>query len=481
MSLLDRAETKRRETLSKLDATEQSEKGQFFTPHEAAKIIAALPKITNPNHLKILDPGAGSGILTAAIVQRIRTESPSTTIDLTAVEMDPILHNDLTDTLNDIKSLGNIKTTLVKQDFITWALATDQRFDLVIQNPPYKKLSTSSETQTILRTNGIVVPNIYAAFLTLGLKLLTDKGQQVSITPRSWMNGTYYSAFRRDFLNKAGIDAIHTFESRSKVFGDTGVLQEAIIVSATRGETPTKVQIHTSHDHREATSTRQVPYADVVTEDFIHVPATEHDAAAVKWMQRVPSSLQELGLTVSTGRLVDFRSRDLLFFNKEATSLPLISPSNVKSGKVVHPIEGGKKPQWFNASPEVAAKVLLPAGTYVVIKRFSSKEENRRIVAAVWSSTGEVVFDNKLNYIHHNGQGLEPATARGLANYLNSTQVDDYFRVFSGHTQVNATDLRQMAFPTLKQLHTLSTVESVSQHEINTAVDAIFNKGEIAA
>jgi adenine-specific DNA-methyltransferase len=40
--------------------------------------------------------------------------------------------------------------------------------------------------------------------------------------------------------------------------------------------------------------------------------------------------------------------------------------------------------------------------------------------------------------------------------YLNSQEVDDYFRVFSGHTQVNATDLRRLRYPTIEQLKSMS-------------------------
>lgn len=35
----------------------------------------------------------------------------------------------------------------------------------------------------------------------------------------------------------------------------------------------------------------------------------------------------------------------------------------------------------------------------------------------------------------------------GLVVYLNSTAVDEWFRRFNGHTQVNATDLRRMRYP----------------------------------
>jgi adenine-specific DNA-methyltransferase len=45
------------------------------------------------------------------------------------------------------------------------------------------------------------------------------------------------------------------------------------------------------------------------------------------------------------------------------------------------------------------------------------------------------------------GHGLDRKLATGLFAYLNSTMVDHYFRRFSGHTQVNATDLRKLNYP----------------------------------
>ena len=47
---------------------------------------------------------------------------------------------------------------------------------------------------------------------------------------------------------------------------------------------------------------------------------------------------------------------------------------------------------------------------------------------------------------------LNLTLARGLAAYLNSSLVDEFFRLFNGHTQVNATDLRNLKYPTIDQL-----------------------------
>ena len=39
--------------------------------------------------------------------------------------------------------------------------------------------------------------------------------------------------------------------------------------------------------------------------------------------------------------------------------------------------------------------------------------------------------------------------------WLNSTYIDEKFRLFSGHTQVNATDLRNIPYPNIKKLEEL--------------------------
>ena len=81
-------------------------------------------------------------------------------------------------------------------------------------------------------------------------------------------------------------------------------------------------------------------------------------------------------------------------------------------------------------------------------------------------------------------RGLERDIAVGLLYWLNSTLVDKYFRVFSGHTQVNATDLRSIKFPTLKQLAILGKgkkTELPSQDQIDLAVSKLLqNKTAVA-
>lgn len=463
MDVVQRAAERRNATLAGLDATGQAQKGQFFTPLPIAQLMAAMPVLPRTGTFRIVDPGAGSGMLTAAIMARIAQEAPELCVSIVAVEEDPALIDPLRATLRDCETLG-AETQVITDDYVSWATASDRTFDLVIQNPPYHKIGAKSAPSVALRRVGIAAPNMYAAFMALGAKQLAPQGQQVSITPRSWMNGTYFDRFREYMFRHVSLRTIHTFESRSKVFGDMNVLQESIIVHSTASLPPKQVRVQSSRDQAEPAVIREVPYQQVVAPDVVFVPATARDVAAIEWMSGALFSLADLGLAVSTGRVVDFRCRDWLVNEPVRDSYPMVYPANLTAQAVSHPRPDLGKPQWLTAPKATREKLLVPAGTYVLVKRFSAKEEKRRLVATIWEDRRAPAFDNKLNYLHAQGQGLDPDVARGLAAWLNSSIVDDYFRVFSGHTQVNATDLRRMKFPSVEQLVSLgSTTGDIDQ------------------
>ncbi|MGZ3954475.1 MAG: hypothetical protein ACXVLT_07695, partial [Flavisolibacter sp.] len=126
---------------------------------------------------------------------------------------------------------------------------------------------------------------------------------------------------------------------------------------------------------------------------------------------------------------------------------------------------------------EESAKWLVPNGYYTITKRFSSKEENQRIVARVLNPQGNlpgvdlVGIENHLNYFHLNKQPLDRLIAYGLAAYLNAAVVDNHFRIFSGHTQVNATDLKQMKYPSLGVLQQLGEWAILQNNFVPNEID----------
>lgn len=484
VDLLGVAEEARRAALGDLDVRTQADLGQFFTPAAAARLIASMARLPGDGTLRILDPGAGSGVLSAALIGRIVDERPDVSIELVAIERDPVVVPHLKTTLAACEQVGagRVKTRVVEADFILDStglgapLALDSQFDLVIENPPYGKLGVASVHRRALRAVGVDTPNLYAAFLALSVIALRPGGQVVAITPRSFFNGPYFGAFRTYLLDALGLDRIHVFDSRSTVFADTGVLQENVIFSGTRGENPTAVELSVSHDHTDAVSSRVVPYEEVVFPDdpnrFIRLATGDEDAEVAELVLSQPCSLNDLGIQVSTGRVVDFRSRHALSTIGLPGAVPLIYPGNLRDGGVEWP-RVIRKAQWFQPADEKDHGMVMPEGWYAVVKRFSSKEERRRIVSSVWSPVvhpGEVAFENHLNVFHAHGKGLEQDLATGLTVWLNSSVIDKFFRTFSGHTQVNATDLRTLRFPTLEDLRELGRTRAVSQDDVDTRV-----------
>ena len=123
--------------------------------------------------------------------------------------------------------------------------------------------------------------------------------------------------------------------------------------------------------------------------------------------------------------------------------------NHVLAMRVTFPIET-RKPQYISTSASENS-LLLPNRNYVLLRRFSAKEEARRLVAAPWLKTtvpGSLLgIENHLNYIYSMRDEMNEDEAFGLAALLNSELLDTYFRVSSGNTQVSATELRAMPLP----------------------------------
>lgn len=475
MDFVGKSELIRREVLATLNSEEQTQLAQYFTPIEVANIMASMVDLPKSPKIKILDPGAGTGILSAALISRLKASIPDLEIELVVVEKSEALIKPLNETMKLLERELGVQTRIENFDFIEWSLVSQEEFDFIILNPPYKKLSSVSQTQSQLRKAGIVVPNIYAAFLEIGASLLARGGQQISITPRSWMNGTYYEKFRKKLVSNYRISKIHTFESRSNVFGESDVLQESVILSICNDSRQSPVTIYESTDQFEKPSKTIADYHDVVSKDFIFVPTGDASIELLRAIGKLKLNLADLGLSVSTGKVVAFRSKGKITEVATNYTVPFLSAPNLAQLKVLHPVTLNRKPQWYLAQDSGESE-LTPAGTYVLVKRFSTKEETRRLTAGMWDCESNFAIDNKVNFIHQSGSGLDQTLAKGITVFLSSASIDQYFRVFSGHTQVNASDLRQMRFPSHKHLVRLSNFFEKSQGARDMAVKELLKR-----
>src|SRR5262245_21032537 len=104
--ILGLAEQNRSAALSSIDPAAQATLGQFFTPARAAALIASMPRLPQSGSIRVLDPGAGSGMLSAALVSRVLGEAPGLDVHLVAVERDASVMPHLADTLAACKREG---------------------------------------------------------------------------------------------------------------------------------------------------------------------------------------------------------------------------------------------------------------------------------------------------------------------------------------------------------------------------------------
>ena len=477
---------------SRLERERRALLGQYMTPTYVGRFMAGLFTDLS-GHLSILDPGAGTGSLTAALVERICAivEKPLS-VHLLCYEIEPLLIEYLCRTLEqavaecDVASI-TIDTEVKEKDFIlsnSTGMQTDffgygethlNSITHVIVNPPYRKISSLSDHRVALRKAGIETSNFYTGFLFLAAQQLRKGGEMVAIVPRSFCNGPYFKHFRKVFFADMGLKQIHIFEKRNSTFRGDDVLQENIILHAVKGCKPASVKISSSAGDMfefdpdsgeyvaEEMTQRVVEYASVIQPSdpdcFVHIATDGLEQVIADRMMRFTVTLSDIGMEVSTGPIVDFRMKNELRAWPEPGAAPLLYPAHFRRGELEWP-RSMKKPNAIRVNDQTRKMLWTNEGHFVVTKRFTSKEQRRRIVAAVCPSDipGELLgFENHLNVYHVQRKGLSLPLATGLAAYLNSSMVDRYFRQFSGHTQVNATDLRLLRYPARDELERIGS------------------------
>ena len=469
--LLEQIDFYRTFASKKLDADQKSSMGQFMTPAPIANFMASLFNTKKRDNIRLLDPGAGVGSLTAAFIEEFcNRPSKADKIVVYTFETDPLLFDYLNSTLSEcekVTSTHGVKFgyDMLRQDFIAYGYnklqnqlfskEQTEQYTHVIMNPPYRKIKSDSRHRSMLSSVGIETSNLYTGFLSLAIKLIQPGGELVAITPRSFCNGPYFKPFRKLLLNEMFFQDIHIFEARDRAFLEENVLQENIIFHAVKKKCPKKVCISTSvgpdFEHK---SIRKVQHNQIVNPEdpelFIHLSTNELDQYVIERINCYKHSLDDLGINVSTGRVVEFRAEEYMRKHPGKNTVPLIYPAHFEDNFISWPKEGIRKANAFIHNQRTQS-FLLPEGYYVTVKRFSPKEEYHRISPALYDPTRikspYVAFENHLNVFHCHNQGLPKNIARGLIIYLNSSLLDIYFRHFNGNTQVNATDLRMIRYP----------------------------------
>ena len=449
---------------------ERKKYGQFFTSKDTARYMAGLYSIpANQAKVSILDAGAGSGILSCALIEKLEQIDFIQKIELTCYENDGNILNLLKENLQvcQEKSKKDIHVQIITDNYITsqyldfnhmiGGTLNPKKYDFVIGNPPYMKISKDAPEATAMPEICYGAPNLYFIFAAMGLFNLNDGGEMVYIIPRSWTSGAYFKRFRQYFLTEGKLEHIHLFVSRNKVFDKEDVLQETIIIKVKKThQAPEEVTITSSQSNNDFDNLTflTVPYNLVVSGDdfYVYLVTNKKEISVLERLKKFDKTLPDIGLKMKTGLTVDFRNREILREEEEEGAIPLFYSQHIRQGEVQFPIQ--KEYEYVVTDQR---GLMQDNRNYLFVKRFTAKEEHRRLQCGVYLSKKypqykKISTQNKINFVDGLMTEMSECLVYGLYVIFNSTLYDEYYRILNGSTQVNSTEINAMPIPDLESI-----------------------------
>jgi len=507
LDLVDYAYKQGKRVLEKRETNILKEHGQFLTPPPVARYMAKqLGQIQN--RASLLEPAIGSAVLVCAVIERLVAEKHPLEISITSYETD----KELCDISREVLKIASkeaerngikINWQLFQEDFVLACLPEEQPslfgsigwkeklFSQVISNPPYFKLNVEDKRVKAVygKLNGHT--NIYTLFMALSAKLLSPQGKACFIVPRSFCSGVYFSEFRRDLLKDVTPLSAHLFQSRDNVFKGDDILQENIIFCFEKLSQPQQhrywtghINVSSSKDEKSLETgniSRQVSFNHFLSDHdgllLFRLPTGILDEQILEAVDKWDGSLEKYGFQVSTGRVVPFRAKGLLKdqVKSDNGTAPLLWMQNVKPYGVEYPLTGFDKPQAISINDP---SLLMPNANYVLSRRFSAKEDKRRLISAPFIGEKfdfeQIGFENHLNVIFKKMGMLSTSETMGLSALLNSAIIDRYFRIVNGNTQVNAAELRILPLPPLEVIKNIGEKIQKAQADSQEKIESII-------
>jgi hypothetical protein len=325
------------------------------------------------------------------------------------------------------------------------------KFDAVICNPPYRKL-TRREVDRLpkeLRRLCFMQPNLYGMFIAMSLSLLNARGIAGLLTPMSFLSGQSFLRLRAHLAAVREVAQIDIVEEKLGVF--LGVEQDtAISVYSPKAEKDALTQVFAGTAASGWTKTGKVRL-DASGGPWI-LPRRKLDAPLLAAANGI--TMADYGYEATVGDVVLHRDRRRRFASLEAARrakavkpVPMLRASEIRvSGKLEFErherldcfIDVGRKGQGLVTKPAVA------------LHRVSSHDQDRRLICApiprgLQNKHGGVLGENHVNFlVATNGESVAPEL---LAQILASEPVDRLFRCRSGATNVSVYELTHLPLP----------------------------------
>lgn len=451
--------------------TENIRLGRFFTKKDTARIMADMAELDVTRGVyTVLVPGAGTGILAAAIVEKICKSCPACKqIFVTCYENDERFVPMLEDNLERIRKRcrhdydvrmyptvynENYLTESKNHYTVTFFDSVADKFDIIIANPPSELYAKDSPEA--LTVGGVTQLKIGAQYLfaRLASTHLEDGGQLIITLPTTVASASELTGFRQEMAKRLTLRRIHLFVGKQKNTKRAVPLGKNSILAYVKDAEHTDVTVSTSKDagSPEMTSVMPpLPYDFIVNKEdgSLTLPKSVEDSRIVKYISAFPETLTSLGLKVSTGLVIDSRCEELLFTEPLANSVPLIRPAAMNGGRIVFPMP--IKKQYI---APVNPRLIQKNKNMIIIKRVPAASDERFVNSAIYLA-GQlpqyryISTHNKINFIDTKDKNSEICArlAFGLFALLNSTIYDRFISIISKSKQINAKELRDLPLP----------------------------------
>lgn len=478
-------------TLRLLDDTTKS-LGEFYTPIDVAQDLVS--HLGKPDQIfrdgkSIIDPACGIGTLLAVALNKIPASLGDKGIDreefldfayenirgfdihpfavgVTRLQLSAVLLTRLQECKcrppNMQQALLFPKIELRDSLTIELDSAYDKKPDLVVVNPPYRKIPAKKIPRVcgykkILHGH----PNLYQLFLWWSVNAVNKSGKVAALIPQTFTSGLYDQRLRKELEAVCNVNSITKFRNRSGIFPD--VQQPLIIVSLSK-DAPARVsdprsisisvrsrqQGNDSTVGGEIKKTRVLRGFETGSPWCISGNPLDYDILDKVW-EKSTALGDYKNVTIKNGGFVWNQRKHDLYCRKREGRLPLVYASAIKPFTFKFDEESirssrGKKPF---VSCRKKYKLLEYDSANILIQRTIPKSAGQKIYACMVSEQflnehRTYFVENHVNVIKANGNLCSPNTLLGLNAWLNSRLFNFIFNLINGNSHVSIYELRSL-------------------------------------